>query len=163
MQTKPREAFVDLYYEEVVIGDEVETDSHTVTMEDILAFADVTRDHHPLHTDPEYCSRTDYGRPIAHGLFGLSLIEGLKSELKLYENTSVASLGWDKVRFRAPIFADDTVHVRVIFQSKRESKSGPHGVVVERIEMINQKGDRVIEAEHATMLYKRPSAAAAAV
>lgn len=160
MQTKPREAFVDLYYEDVVIGDEVETDSHTVTMKDILAFADVTRDHHPLHTDPEYCAKTEYGRPIAHGLFGLSLIEGLKSELHLYQNTSVASLGWDKVRFRAPIFEGDTVHVRVGFQSKRESKSGPHGIAVEKIEMINQKGETVIEAEHATMLYKRAGLAA---
>ncbi|GGE41304.1 monoamine oxidase [Agaricicola taiwanensis] len=160
MQTKPREAFVDLHYEDVVVGDEVYTDSHTVTMEGILAFADVTRDHHPLHTDEDYCSKTAFGRPIAHGLFGLSLIEGLKSELKLYENTSVASLGWDKVRFRKPIFAGDTVKVRVIFDSKRESKSGPHGIAVEKIEMINQKDEVVIEAEHATLLYKRANAPA---
>ncbi|MEC5293110.1 MULTISPECIES: MaoC family dehydratase [unclassified Aurantimonas] len=162
MQTKPREAFVDLCYEDVVVGDEVRTDAHTVTMEGILTFADVTRDHHPLHTDEEYCKKTKFGRPIAHGLFGLSLIEGLKAELKLYENTSVASLGWDKVRFRAPIYPGDTVHVRVIFDSKRESKSGPHGIAVERIEMINQDGDVVIDAEHATMLYKRTSSPGAA-
>jgi acyl dehydratase len=155
MQTKPREAFVDLYYEDVVVGDEVFTDTHTVTMEGILAFAEVTRDRHPLHTDPDYCAKTAFKRPIAHGLFGLSLIEGLKAELKLYENTSVASLGWDKVRFRAPIFADDTVQVRVIFDSKRESKSGPNGIVIEKVEMINQKGEVVIDAEHATLLFKR--------
>jgi acyl dehydratase len=160
MQTKPREAFVDLYYEDVVVGDEVHTDSHTVTMDGILAFADVTRDHHPLHTDEDYCKKTPFGRPIAHGLMGLSLIEGLKSELKLYENTSVASLGWDKVRFRSPIFAGDTVHVRVVFDSKRESKSGPHGIAVEKIQMINQNGDVVIDAEHATLLYTRASAPA---
>jgi acyl dehydratase len=160
MQTKPREAFVDLYYEDVVVGDEVYTDSHTVTMDGILAFADVTRDHHPLHTDEDYCKKTPFGRPIAHGLMGLSLIEGLKSELKLYENTSVASLGWDKVRFRSPIFAGDTVHVRVVFDSKRESKSGPHGIAVEKIQMINQNGDVVIDAEHATLLYTRASAPA---
>lgn len=161
MQTKPREAFVDLYYEDVAIGDMVETDGHAVTMEDILAFADVTRDRHPLHTDPDYCAGTTFGRPIAHGLFGLSLIEGLKSELKLYENTSVASLGWDKVRFRAPIFAGDIVHVRVLFDSKRESRSGPHGIAVEKIEMINQKGEVVVEAEHTTMLHRRAAIAAA--
>ena len=160
MQPKPREAFIDLFYEDVIVGDQVETDSHTVTTDDILAFAEITRDRHPLHTDEEYCRKTKFGRPIAHGLFGLSLIEGLKSELKLYENTSIASLGWDKVRFRAPIFAGDTVHVRVTFDSKRESKSGPHGIAVEKIEMINQKGEVVIEAEHATMLYRRAASAA---
>ena len=160
MQTKPREAFIDLYYEDVTPGDVVLTDSHTVTMENILAFADVTRDRHPLHTDEAYCRKTQFGRVIAHGLYGLSLIEGLKSELKLYENTSIASLGWDKVRFRKPIFVGDTLHVRVLFQAKRESKSGPHGIAVEQTELINQDGDIVVEAEHATMLYRRATAAA---
>lgn len=154
---KPRQALVDLYYEDVMVGDEVRTDPHLVTTADILAFADVTRDHHPLHTDEEYCRRTGFGRPIAHGLFGLSLIEGLKSELKLYENTSVASLGWDKVRFRRPLFAGDAVHVRVVFDSKRESRSGPHGIAVEKLQLLNQRDEVVIEAEHATLLYRRPA------
>ena len=158
MQTKPREAFIDLYYEDVVVGDEVLTDSHTVTTQGILQFADTTRDHHPLHTDEAYCRNTEFGKPIAHGLFGLSLIEGLKSELRLYQNTSVASLGWDKVRFRQPIFAGDTVHVRVVFIDKRESRSGPHGIVIERTEMINQDGAVVIDAEHATLLFRKAAA-----
>ena len=162
MQTKPREAFVDLYYEDVVIGDEVLSDSHTVTQEGILQFADVTRDHHPLHTDEEFCRTTEFGKPIAHGLFGLSLIEGLKSELQLYQHTSVASLGWDKVRFRKPVFAGDTVHVRVEFLSKRESRSSPHGIAVERTELINQHGEVVIEAEHATLLFRKATTGASA-
>lgn len=36
MQTKLREAFIDLYYEDVVIGDVVLTDSHTFAKEDIV-------------------------------------------------------------------------------------------------------------------------------
>jgi acyl dehydratase len=162
MTAKPREAFVDLYYEDVVVGDEVTTDSHTITMQDVLTFAEVTLDHHPLHTDEEYCKSTRFGRPIAHGLYGLSLIEGLKAQLKLYENTSVASLGWDKIRFRAPLFPGDTVKVRVVFDSKRESRSGPHGIAVEKVELINQHGDVVTEAEHTTMLFRRGSGPAAA-
>jgi acyl dehydratase len=146
---------MNLHYEDIVIGSELETASHTVTQKDILAFADVTRDHHPLHTDEEYCRNTKFGRPIAHGLYGLSLIEGLKSELKMYENTSVASLGWDGVRFKAPIFAGDTVHVKVRFLEKRPSQKGRRGIVVEGIELINQRGETVIEAKHATLLISR--------
>ncbi len=157
MQTKPREQFIDLYYEDVVIGDEVLSDSHEVTTGDVLTFADVTRDRHPLHTDEAYCKNTSFGRTIAHGLYGLALIEGLKSELKLYENTSIASLGWDKVRFRQPIFPGDVLHVRVVFDSKRESKNG-HGIVIEKTELINQDGTVVIDADHAAMVRKRPQA-----
>ncbi len=147
-----------LYFEDVEIGREIRTDSHTVTMNDIAAFADVTRDHHPLHTDAEYCRAMGFDKPIAHGLFGLSLIEGLKSELKLYENTSVASLGWDGVRFLKPIFAGDTVHVKVVFEDKRPSRSGARGIVVEDIALINQDDVVVTEAKHTTLLVSRGAA-----
>lgn len=151
-------AIQGLYFEDVEIGREVQTVSHTVTMDDIAAFANVTRDHHPLHTDVEYCRSMGFDRPIAHGLFGLSLIEGLKSELKLYENTSIASLGWDGVRFLKPIFAGDTVHVKVVFQDKRPSRSGGRGIVVEDIALINQDDVVVTEAKHTTLLVMRGAA-----
>ncbi|MFG1265051.1 MULTISPECIES: MaoC family dehydratase [Xanthobacter] len=159
MEDRRSEYQTDLYYEDVRVGDEIRSDSHVVTIADIRAFGEVTRDRHPLHTDEDYCRKTPFGRIIAHGLFSLSLMEGLKAELELYQNTSVASLGWDKVRFRAPVFAGDKVHARVKFLSKRESKSGPHGIAIELLELINQDGVVVTEGEHATLVIKRPAAA----
>ncbi|MDP7241267.1 MAG: MaoC/PaaZ C-terminal domain-containing protein [Rhodospirillales bacterium] len=150
-----KKSWIDLYYEDVVVGEEVETSAHTMTYADILTFADVTRDHHPLHTDPEFCKSTPFGRPIAHGLYGLALMEGLKSEMRLYEHTSVASLGWDKVRFLKPIFADDSIHVLVRFTDKRESRKPDRGVVTEMVELINQRGEVVTEAQHVTLLLRR--------
>lgn len=153
---------LDLYYEDVEVGGELMTPSHSVSFDDILKFADVTLDHHPLHTDEEFCRKTQFGRPIAHGLFGLSLMEGLKSKIKMYEKTSIASLGWDKVRFKAPIFPGDEMHVKVVFTAKRESSTPGRGVVTEKVLLINQKGDVVTEAEHVTLLIKRESTEVAA-
>jgi len=155
MQTKPREAFRNLFYEDVVVGDVVVTDTHEITLDDVLTFARITRDTHPLHTDPDYCRNTRFGRPIAHGLYGLSLIEGLKTGLELYTDTSIASLGWDKVRFLAPIFPGDRLHVKVVFDRKRESRNG-HGIVIEKLELVNQHGAVVIDGEHAAMVKRRP-------
>jgi acyl dehydratase len=155
---KQQSSTENLYYEDVVVGAEITTGTHTVSMKDILTFADVTRDHHPLHTDEDYCRNTQFGKPIAHGLYGLSLIEGLKSELKLYENTSVASLGWDKIRFKAPIFPGDSVRVKMRFIEKRESRKTDRGVVVEAITLVNQRDEVVTEAEHATLLIRRNAA-----
>jgi acyl dehydratase len=152
---------LDLYYEDVEIGGELTTPSHVVTQEGILKFADVTLDHHPLHTDEEYCKTTKFGRTIAHGLFGLSLMEGLKSKIKMYEHTSIASLGWDKIRFKAPVFPGDEVHVKVVFTHKRESSKPGRGVVTEQVLLINQDGDVVTEAEHVTLLITRDSEEAA--
>ena len=145
----------NLYYEDISIGQEVCTDSHTVTEKDILMFAEVTRDCHPLHTDPEYCKKTKYGKPIAHGLFGLSLIEGLKSETGIYEQTSIASLGWDEVRFLKPIFANATVFAKYIFLKKRKSRQPGRGIVTEKVQLLNQKNDIVIEGSHTTLLISR--------
>lgn len=152
----------NLYYEDVVVGSEIDTASHTVTTRDVLTFAEVTRDRHPLHTDEDFCRTTEFGRPIAHGLYGLSLMEGLKSELKLYEHTSIASLGWDKVRFRGPVFPGDTVHVRMRFIDKRGSRRPDRGVVTEMVHLVNQRGEVVTEAEHATLLWRRQADQAAA-
>ena len=144
----------EFYYDDVEIDAELTTTSHVVAYEDILAFADITLDHHPLHTDEEYCKTTRFVRPIAHGLYGLALMEGLKS--KMYERTSIASLGWDKVRFEAPLFPGDEVFVKVIFTDKRDSSKPGRGVVREKVLLVNQTGDVVIRAEHATLLIKRP-------
>lgn len=155
----PRE---DTCYEDVIVGDEFETGSHTVTMDDIRTFGAVTRDRHPLHMDEAFCKRTRFGRPIAHGLYGLALMEGLKAETKLYEHTSIASLGWDKVRFKAPVFPGDTVRARVRFIDKRETRKPDRGVVRELVILVNQNDTVVIEAEHATLLWHRSAAPAAA-
>jgi acyl dehydratase len=93
---------INLRYEDIELGMEFESAAHAVTSADIAAFADVTRDHHPLHLNAAYAKSRGFAAVIAHGLYGLSLMEGLKSELKLYQETSVASLGWDEVRFKAP-------------------------------------------------------------
>ncbi|MDP6804603.1 MAG: MaoC family dehydratase [Rhodospirillales bacterium] len=145
----------DLYYEDVVVGEERLSALHTVTLADIKAFAEITLDDHPLHWDEEFCRSTVYGRPIAHGLYGLSLMEGLKTKMGLYLHTSLGSLGWDEVRFLKPIFPDDTVHVKLRSAHKRKSRKPDRGVVTEQVSLLNQHADVVTEARHATLLLIR--------
>ena len=42
---------INLRYEDIEPGTQFESAAHTVTPADIAAFADVTRDHHPLHVE----------------------------------------------------------------------------------------------------------------
>jgi len=142
----------DLTYDEVIIGEAGRSARHEVTAQDIAVFADVTRDRHPLHLDRDHALSFGYPDVIAHGLLGLSLMEGLKSEMRLYQNTSIASLGWDKIRFLAPVFVGDQLHVRVWFISKRLSSKPGRGVVVEALELVDDQGGARITAEHTTLL-----------
>ena len=148
-----------LYYEDVVVGQRFRTREHRVTDEDIQRFGDLTHDHHPLHHDDAFARSMGFPRRIAHGLFSLGLMEGLKSELGLYESTSVASLGWDAVRFRKAVVSGETVHVQVTFVETRITSKGVHGIVTEQVNLCNAKGDTAVSATHATLLIRREPAA----
>jgi acyl dehydratase len=148
---------INLLYEDIELGMQYESAAHRVTPADIAAFADVTRDHHPLHVDAAYAKSRGFPAVIAHGLYSLSLMEGLKSELKLYEETSVASLGWDEVRFKAPIVAGDRLRVRFRFVEKRPTRNSARGIVIEALELINQRDEVVTQAKHTSLILTRQS------
>lgn len=142
----------DLWFEDVPVGTEMRSASHTISAEAIAQFCDLTQDHHPLHTDAAYAKSRGFPGVIAHGLFGLSLMEGLKTAMGLYENSSIASLGWDGVRFVQPVVAGDEVHVEFRFVDKRLSSKGGRGVITEALRLVNQRGECVIEARHAALV-----------
>lgn len=148
----------ELWFEDVVVGTEMRSATHIVSAEAIAQFCDLTQDHHPLHTDAAYAKSRGFPGVIAHGLFGLSLMEGLKTAMGLYENSSIASLGWDGVRFARPVVAGDEVHVSFRFVDKRLSSKGGRGVVTEALQLVNQRGECVIEARHAALVACRDDA-----
>lgn len=152
---------IDIFYEDVVIGAEMRSASHTVSEDDIRRFCDLTHDHHPLHTDAAYARSRGFPGVIAHGLYGVALMEGLKTEMKIYENSSIASLGWDRVRFVQAVVAGDEVTVVFQFTDKRLSQKGGRGVVTEAIQLLNQRGEVVIEAQHTALVLCRQPAVVA--
>ncbi|KFI33498.1 monoamine oxidase [Haematobacter missouriensis] len=140
---------MSLFYEDVQTGASYTTPVHRITETDIADFCRLTRDHHPLHTDAAYARGAGFPGIIAHGLYGLALMEGLKTELHLYDESSIASLGWDKVRFRTPLLANDIVHVEMDFVAKRESRG--RGVVTEAVRLM-RGADVVMDAEHVSLI-----------
>ncbi|WP_419897820.1 MaoC family dehydratase [Roseomonas sp. USHLN139] len=144
-----------LFLEDIVIGQEWQTASHRVTAEDIAGFGRLTLDEHPLHKDEAYCRSRGFSAVIAHGLYGLALMEGLKTGLRLYDESSIASMGWDKVRFRQAVLAGDELHLRFRFTAARPSRQPGRGLVTEFLELVNQDGAVVIEAEHVALILAR--------
>lgn len=126
-----------------------------MTAADIAAFGELTRDRHKLHTNEAYCHERGFTGIIAHGLFGLALMEDLKTEPGRYANSSIASLGWDKIRFRIPVMSGDKLYLRLTFTSKRASRQPDRGVVTEALELVNQRGEIAIDAEHASLVQRR--------
>src|SRR5215475_4362597 len=47
--------------------------SRHITQDDVLSFAALTGDAHPIHYDDDYAKATRFGRPIVHGLHLIAL------------------------------------------------------------------------------------------
>jgi len=60
-------------YSEINIGDK-EKLSHVITKEDIGKFVELTGDDNKLHIDEKFASRTNFKKPVVHGMLGASFI-----------------------------------------------------------------------------------------
>ena len=80
------------------------TSWHKVTQEEVNSFADLTRDHNPIHVDPKHAAATLFGGTIVHGYFTIALLAPLLGELLQVEGASLGiNYGLDRVRFPAPL------------------------------------------------------------
>lgn len=95
----------------VEIGASVEL-QRTFSMDDILAFARLSGDAHPFHTDPDYARAHGARDCFAHGLLTMSLFSTLGTRLYAPYGVPVVAYGYDRVRFVRPVFAGDTITAR---------------------------------------------------
>ena len=107
------------------------TNWRTVTQADIDAFAQITRDHQWIHVDAERAKReSPFGTTIAHGNLTLSLIDGLREQLSPREAARLAeiamgvNMGWNRVRFPAPVPAGCRVRASAELVSVQEKGGG---------------------------------------
>jgi acyl dehydratase len=69
MEREPEQLFLD----DFSAGQTYPGQPRTITKDDILSFAALTGDAHPIHYDDEYAKSTRFGRPIVHGLHLMAL------------------------------------------------------------------------------------------
>jgi acyl dehydratase len=130
----------------------------TVTETDNLLMSALTHNPAALHLDAEYMKGTEYGRILVNSCFTLGLMVGI-SVNDTTQGTAVANLGWDEVRFPAPVFVGDTLRIETEVLNVRESKSRPdQGVVTFAHRAYNQDGALVAHCKRASLQRKRPAA-----
>jgi 3-hydroxybutyryl-CoA dehydratase len=140
-----------LAFEDLRIGDEWVSATHQLSSSEIREFADLTGDYNRIHLDEEFAKSTPFGKPIAHGLLGLSLMAGLSTIAPAVRTTALLSIhGW---RFRKPVFVGDTI--RVVTQVAEIREHGRrHGEVHWYQRLVNQK-DEVVQDGMLTTLVER--------
>ncbi|MBV8600646.1 MAG: MaoC family dehydratase N-terminal domain-containing protein, partial [Candidatus Eremiobacteraeota bacterium] len=143
------------YFEDLQTGDEFETAARTIGEADIIAFATLTGDMNPLHTDAEFAKSTPYGGRIAHGMLSLSYAIGLLDRSGLFSGTAIANLGIREWRFEKPVFPGDTIRVRLRIGALRRTSDGKRGIVERELAILNQRGETVSRGKSDVMLRAR--------
>src|SRR5438132_1628062 len=95
-------------FEQLTEGRTFRTPSHVVTAADISAFATVTGDHHPAHTDAAWAAAGPFGGVVAHGMLVVSLAVGL---VPFDPRRVIALRRLGDVTFKRPVRVNDTIHV----------------------------------------------------
>lgn len=139
-----------VHAEDLSIGDAWESGFREISGEDVTNFAELTGDEDPLHTDPTRPS--PFGKPVAHGLLGLSVLAGLGTNHPKAATLALVSV--EEWKFIAPVFFGDQVKVR-----NEIVELEPHGRRAVRVrwlrKLINESGRVVQEGYFVTLIASR--------
>ena len=138
-------------FEDLRIGDTLHSDAREITVEDIVAFADLTGDQFYAHTDPEAAAKNPFfeGR-VAHGYFIVSAAAGLFVHAPL--GPVLANYGLDNLRFATPVNPGDRLRVRLTCKQKTKREGTGYGEVRWDTEVTNQNDELVASYDVLTMV-----------
>ncbi len=131
------------YLDDLVVGAKAETRGRTIGETDVLGFAGLSGDFHPLHTNAVYASKSSFGQRIAHGLLTLAVTTGL---LTLSPDTITSFYGMNRVRFLRPVNFGDTIHAESEVADVQPREDGT-GKVILQVGVFNQDDQQVAALE----------------
>ena len=98
----------------VKVGDGAQF-SKTVGEYDVYGFAGITGDFSPNHTNKAYMEKSSYGRLQAHGALMVGYMSTASTLVIAHTRADAdetpVSLGYDRIRFLAPVYFGDTITV----------------------------------------------------
>ena len=107
------------YFEELQIGETLITETHTVSEQDIVNFAELSGDKFYAHLEPGALEGTIFKRTVAHGYFILSRAAGLFVDPP--KGPVLLNYGIDECRFTKPIYPGMSIGVRFTCKEKIEN------------------------------------------
>jgi oxepin-CoA hydrolase/3-oxo-5,6-dehydrosuberyl-CoA semialdehyde dehydrogenase len=138
-----------LAFDELEIGKTFNSQSRTITLDDIEHFAAFTGDTFYAHMDEEAAAANPFfpGR-VAHGYLILSFAAGLFVDPA--PGPVLANYGLDNLRFVKPVSPGDAIAVRLTAMAKSR-RNDDYGEVRWDAQVTNQDGDTVAAYELLTM------------
>jgi len=145
------------FFEELSIGDRFETPGTTMTADRIVRFARVN-DQQLFHINLDQADDAHFGGLIASGIQTMQISFALFFGLNLVQEAAFGGAGIDRLRWKKPVRADDTIRVICeVLDCKTRSPAAGTGLITMRHDTLNQHDDVVMTMECHHILKKRHS------
>jgi 3-hydroxybutyryl-CoA dehydratase len=115
------------------VGDRF-TVSRTFLEQDVIDFADMTRDYNPVHFDERFAGEKNLRGRICHGLLVGSLVTEIGGQIGFFASKL-------DFRFRRPVYFGDTITCTLTISARNE-----RNLVEAKAVCRNTKGEIVLEA-----------------
>jgi acyl dehydratase len=116
------------------VGDSFRT-TRTFTDDDVIRFAQITRDYNPVHFDARFAKARNLPAPICHGLLAASLATEIGGQI-----------GWlasgMNFRFKGPVYVGETITCSWVITARDQNGRAKASVTITK-----EDGVSVIEAE----------------
>ena len=126
----------------------------TVTEADDHLFCLITMNHHPLHINDVYASKSQQARNVVAGPYVYSLVFGMT--VNDISGKAIANLATDDLSHPNPVFHGDTLFAESEVLEVRPSGSKPdRGIVRVHTRAYNQDGTLVAEYKRAVLVPRK--------
>jgi len=143
-----------LYYDEMPVGHRVTTMGRTITETDLVTYINLTWFTEEVFVNTH--DRAGHALPsrVVPGSLIYAFAEGLVAPSLQF--TGLAFLG-TTIDIKRPTVVGDTIHVRVEIIEARPASSGHRGLIRSRNQVINQRGDLVLEYIPLRLVARQPN------
>ena len=141
-------------YDDLTVGQRIVSPSRRIDAAEARTLIDTLGYTHPLFVDPDYArDHTPFGATPLPGEVTLALMGGLAEQTDVFDDTVVALVGMDAVRFANAALPGDMLLLEMEVIDKEPSTSGRRGVVTFAWRCRKDDGTPVAEAT-ASLLFR---------
>lgn len=140
-------------YDDFVVGDTIEHSlSKTIFESDNNLFSLLTMNHHPVHTNLDYCSKAQHGEVLVVGTLVFSLVVGIT--VPDISGKAIANLEYEAIKHLGPVFINDTIYARTSILDKWVTSNEKKGIIYVETVATNQRSEEVLSFRRKVLIPK---------
>ncbi|MFD2563556.1 MaoC family dehydratase [Aquimarina rubra] len=140
-------------YNDFVVGDTIKHNlSKTIFESDNNLFSLLTMNHHPVHTNVDYCDKAQHGEVLVVGTLVFSLVVGIT--VPDISGKAIANLEYESVKHLAPVFINDTIYASTKIIDKWITSNKEKGIIYVETVAFNQKSEKILSFRRKVLVPK---------